>query len=139
MVGRSSGAHGPAQFSAVRGPQDEVGAAGLGQSFLKRVAGHHDYPGFGAQGPQEPDQMLADDPGAVDHHAVLVLGKMVQDRLQGRGEGIGEDRDLIRKGIRQAHQAAGMGRQELRQAAPGLPVETQDGPGGELTLGEVFA
>ena len=83
--------------------------------------------------------MLADDPGAVNHHGVPILGKMVQDRLQGRGQGVGEDRGLISKSVRQAEQAAGMSRQEPGHAPSGLFVETQDGPRREPPLGEVFA
>ena len=83
--------------------------------------------------------MLADDAGAVDDHGSVILGKMIQDRLEGRRQGVGEDRHLVRQGVRQAHQAAGMGRQKLRQTAAGLLMIAQDGAGGELPPGEVFA
>ena len=83
--------------------------------------------------------MLANDPGAVNHHGVPILGKMVQDRLQGRGQGVGEDRGLIIKSVRQAEQAAGMSRQEPGQASSGLFVDPQDGSRREPPLGKVFA
>ena len=83
--------------------------------------------------------MLADDAGAVDDHGSIILGEMIQDRLEGGSQGVGEDRHFVRQGVRQANQAAGVGRQELRQTTAGFLMETQDGAGGELPLGEVFA
>ena len=137
--GHQSGPHGLSQQGPAGVRHDDIGPPFQGQFFLEAVPGHHHHPGRGAQGPEQADQVLADDAGAIDHHGVPVCREVIQDRLEGRGQGIGEHGRLIGDVIRHPHQPAGVGGHHLGHAAPHAPGEAQNHPGGQLARQEVFA
>ena len=83
--------------------------------------------------------MLANDARAVNDHSGPVRREVIQNRLQGGGQGISEHGNLIGKILGEAHQPMGVSRHELGHAAPCFPVEAHEDAGGQVSLSEVLA